>query len=354
MAILSHTKTAEGSAHSPVASHAGPSRDLAVEAFRSMVLARSFEDRLASLYRGGSIVGGVYLGRGQEAFSAALAVHLVPGKDVYCPLIRDQAGRLAFGETLIDAARTCLGSAEGPMRGRDGNIHRGRPSRGMPAMISHLGAQISLVGGMLLARRQKGLSEFVGATTIGEGGTSTGAFHEALNFAAVHKLPLVIAVANNQFAYSTPTSLQFACANLADRALGYGIDGYSVDATDLLACLDVFGEATAKARAGGGPQLVVGSLLRLSGHGEHDDASYVPESLKSSKLAQDCLEIARKQVLASKAVSQEDLDALDSAVSAEIDSTIAKARGEPGPNPYEEHWEALSTHRLVEGLGEDV
>src|SRR5207244_4464628 len=123
--------------------------------------------------------------------------------DIFAPLIRDAGGRLAFGEPILDAVRTYLGSSLGPMRGRDGNVHRGRPREGLLPMISHLGAMISVVNGMLLARRFKGISGSVGATSIGDGGTSTGAFHEALNQAAVEKLPLVLVVANNQYAYST-------------------------------------------------------------------------------------------------------------------------------------------------------
>ena len=159
-----------------------------------------------------------------------MAINLVKGKDIYSPLIRDMAGRSAFGEPLVDAARTYMGSSKGPTKGRDGNVHRGNPKEGMPAMISHLGAMISVVNGMLFARRMKGvLNDSVGATCIGDGGTSTGAFHEALNLAAVEKLPLIISIANNQFAYSTPTSKQFACENLVDKAIGYGISGIEVD-----------------------------------------------------------------------------------------------------------------------------
>src|SRR3972149_4724757 len=138
-------------------------------------------------------------------------------------------------------------------------------------MISHLGAMISVVSGALLARRMKGVTGTVGAAFVGDGATSTGAFHEALNQAAVEKLPLVLVVANNQYAYSTPTSRQFACRSLADKAVGYGVEAQSVDGTDLAACLKVVGDAVARARAGRGPQLVVARLLRLCGHGEHDD-----------------------------------------------------------------------------------
>src|SRR5262249_2208032 len=159
--------------------------------------------------------------------------------------------------------RTYLGSALGPMRGRDGNIHRGRPRQGLLAMVSHLGAMISVVNGVLLARRFKGVRDVVGAACIGDGGTSTGAFHEAINQAAVEKLPLVLVVADNHYAYSTPTSRQFACRNLADKAIGYGVEDHTVDGTDLSACLKVVGEAIRRAREGRGPQLVVARLLRL-------------------------------------------------------------------------------------------
>src|SRR5580704_18142179 len=174
-----------------------------LEAFRWMLLARVLEDKLRSLYRGGMIVGGVYLGRGQEAVSAACGMFLKKG-DVFGPLIRDQAGRSAFGEPLLDVVRTYLGSVKGPMRGRDGNIHRGRPRDGQLAMISHLGAMVSVAVGALMAKRWRGEKNFVGLTTIGEGGMQAGAFHEGMNIAAVERVPLEIVATNNHYAYSTP------------------------------------------------------------------------------------------------------------------------------------------------------
>src|SRR5436189_49523 len=227
-------------------------REEYVQAFRWMLLSRTLDEKLASLYRAGKIHGGVYQGRGQEAVSVSMGVTLRRG-DIFAPLIRDLAGRLAFGETVLEGVRTYFGSALGPMRGRDGNVHRGRPREGLLAMISHLGAMISVVNGMLMARRFKGVTSSVGATCIGEGGTSTGAFHEALNQAAVEKLALVLVVANNQYAYSTPAHLQFACQSLLDKAAGYGVRGCLVDGTDLSSCLEAIGDAVNKARAGQGP-----------------------------------------------------------------------------------------------------
>src|SRR6185369_8667508 len=248
-------------------------RDEYIQAFRWMLLARTLDEKMASLYRTGKIHGGVFLGRGQEALSVSIGLSLQKG-DVFAPLIRDLAGRLAFGEPVLDAVRTFLGSALGPMRGRDGNVHRGRLTDGILPMISHLGAMISVVNGILFARRFKGVRGVAGAASIGDGATSTGSFHEAINQAAVEKLPLVLVVANNQYAYSTPVSMQFACRNLVDKAIGYGVEGHTADGTDLAACLQVMKEAVNRARNGSGPQLVVARLLRLCGHGEHDDSSY--------------------------------------------------------------------------------
>ncbi len=310
-------------------------------AYRWMLLARRLEEKISSLYHSGKIVGGVYLGRGQEAFSAALGVSLWRGRDIFAPLIRDMAGRLAFGEPLLDPARTYLGSVLGPMRGRDGNIHRGRPAEGMPAMISHLGSMVSVVCGMLMARRFKGDLEAVGAACVGDGATSTGAFHEAVNLAAVERLPLVIAVANNQFAYSTPTERQFACRDLTDRAAGYGIEGHAVDGTDLAECLMVFEHAVARARAGHGPQLVVGTLLRLTGHGAHDDAAYVPEALKRTPLGRDCLERAGQHLITRGLATPEELDRWDREVTEEVRQAVATAQQDPVPEAAGETWRAL-------------
>ena len=238
--------------------------DLARRAFRTMLLARATEEKLAALYRAGMIKGGVFLGKGQEALSTASAIFLQKG-DIFGPLIRDQAGRLAFGDTVLDTLRTYLGSAKGPMRGRDGNIHRGRPKEGYYAMISHLGALIPVVAGGLYARRLRGETGVVGVTSIGDGATSTGAFHEGVNLAAVERLPLVVVVANNQYAYSTPNNRQFACADLLDKAAGYGIAGFKCDGTDPAACLETLHLAVQAAREGHGPQLVVATLLRLAG-----------------------------------------------------------------------------------------
>jgi pyruvate dehydrogenase E1 component alpha subunit/2-oxoisovalerate dehydrogenase E1 component alpha subunit len=223
----------------------------------------------------------------------------------------------------------------------------------MLAMISHLGALVSVVTGVLFARRLRGsLGDTVGATSIGDGGTSTGAFHEGMNLAAVEKLPLIVSVANNQFAYSTPNNRQFACEDLLSRAEGYGVRGWSVAGTDLASCLKGFRAAVAAARSGGGPQMVVGRMLRLGGHGEHDDASYVPEEARFSHLGQDCLMVAEKTLAARGLASAEVVKGWEQEGRKLIDAAIAQAGREPLPDPYRERWDALSTSHLVEGRSE--
>jgi len=337
--------------HAATATHAQGEVAEIRRLFRVMLTARLLESKLSSLYKAGQIVGGVYIGKGQEAVSGALGCALIKGTDIFAPLIRDQAGRTAFGEAMLDCTRSYLGSVRGPMRGRDGNVHRGRPLDGLPAMISHLGSSISLVAGMLYARRLKGtLKGVVGATSVGDGATSTGAFHEGLNMVAVERLPMVVVVTNNQFAYSTPTAQQFACEDLVDRARGYGVAGHSVDGTDMFACQKVMSAAVRAAREGKGPQMVVASLLRLSGHGEHDDASYVPDELKVAAGGGDSLEIGEKKLLSLGYITAGEIASWRSEIADEVQRAVAQAQQEDAPDPRVETWEALSSRHLIEGL----
>lgn len=310
------------------------------------------EDKLASLYRGGKIQGGVFIGRGQEAYSASIGLHLRKG-DVFAPCIRDMAGRLAFGEPILDAVRTYLGSPLGPMRGRDGNVHRGRPQEDLLPMISHLGSMISVVNGILFARRMKGIRGAVGAACLGDGATSTGAFHEGMNQAAVEKLPLVMFIANNRYAYSTPNERQFACASLVDKGGGYGFEAVEIDGTDILVCLDVVGKAISKAREGGKPQLVVANLLRLSGHGEHDDGNYVDSKFKSATIGRDCLKVSEERLIEESWASAEEIADWRNEAIQQVETTVAKVQREPAPNPFKEDWSAISSKHLSELHTED-
>jgi pyruvate dehydrogenase E1 component alpha subunit/2-oxoisovalerate dehydrogenase E1 component alpha subunit len=315
---------------------------------RAMLRARLLEEKLGSLYRAGRIVGGVYLGRGQEALSGAGGVALQKG-DVFAPLIRDMAGRLAFGEPMEDALRAYLGSRLGPMKGRDGNIHRGDLSRGILPMISHLGAMVSTVSGVLMAKRMKKERGVVGLTCVGDGATSTGSFHEGLNLAAVERLPLVVVVADNGYAYSTPRERQFACVDLVDRAKGYGVAGVGVDGTDPIACGEVLHHAVERARRGEGPQLVVATLLRLCGHGEHDDGLYIDSKIKSSSRGQDCIQVMGGQM---KNLGREkDWMIWREEALREVEEAVAKVSAEPVPDPFEEDWWATQMGSGTEVMG---
>ena len=335
-----------------VVAKAEPPHERFLEAFRWMLLARTLEEKLVSLYRGGQITGGVYIGKGQEAVSVACGLFLEKG-DIFAPLIRDQAGRSAFGEPLIDVTRTYLGSRLGPMRGRDGNIHRGHPRENELAMISHLGAMISVTVGTLMAKRFRGEKNFVGLTCIGEGGMQTGAFHEGMNIAAVEQVPLVVVATNNHYAYSTPNDREFACDDLEERAIGYGFEGYSLDGTDLAACLDVIGGAVKRARAGRPPQLVVASVLRLSGHGEHDDASYIPEEMKRQAFARDCLKVAEQMIVECNLLDPGTLTEWRKDAATQVDEAIATAQKEAVPEGDKEDWCALSVRELMDEPNKD-
>jgi acetoin:2,6-dichlorophenolindophenol oxidoreductase subunit alpha len=320
-----------------------------IKAFNWMLLSRTAEQKLASLWHASKIAGGVYLGKGQEAISTAMAMALRPG-DLYGPLIRDQAGRLAFGEPLVDIYRNHLGSKTGVTQGRDGNVHRGRPRQGYHAMISHLGTLVSVVAGALMARRFKGETSVVGAASIGDGASSTGSFHEAINLAAVEKLPLVVVIANNQYAFTTPNSRQFACQDLVDRAIGYGVQGYSMDGTDLGDCLEVMERATEQARSGNGPQLVVGNFLRLNGHGEHDDAAYMDRGLFRSPLGRDCLEVAETYLLTQKWADKTEIENWKGNAKRQVEEAVSKAQREPIADPASENWCPYATRRIADAM----
>jgi acetoin:2,6-dichlorophenolindophenol oxidoreductase subunit alpha len=327
--------------------------EIYVKGFRWMLLARVLDEKMASLYRAGKIHGGVFLGRGQEALSVSIGLQLRPG-DIFAPLIRDLAGRLAFGQPILDAVRTHLGSRLGPSLGRDGNVHHGRPREGLLHMISHLGAMIAVVNGALLARRFQQVRGIVGATCLGDGGSSTGAFHEALNQAAIEKLPLVLVIANNQFAYSTPNARQFACRSLLDRAVAYGVEGHAVEGTDLAACLQVVGRAIQAARTGRGPQLIVARLLRLCGHGEHDDASYIDAKLKQLPFGRDCLKVTEEHLLAQGWADARVVQCWHEEAIREVEDAVATVQREPAPDPYQETWSALATEHLREAYNAEI
>ncbi|MBP7830477.1 MAG: thiamine pyrophosphate-dependent dehydrogenase E1 component subunit alpha [Kiritimatiellae bacterium] len=298
---------------------------------RCMWRARLTEERLVRLYHQGRIFGGVYTGIGQEAIGAATACAGGPD-DLFAPCIRNMTVHLARGMPVLDIFRQYLGRATGPTRGRDGNVHYGNLANGVYAMISHLGAMLPVVTGGVMARRRLGRPA-VGVAYIGDGATSTGDFHEALNFASVFDAPVLFVIENNKFAYSTPSASQYRCARLADRASGYGMEGLVADGNDAVGLHRLARELLAKMREKPRPILLECDTMRMRGHGEHDDCAYVPKELVESYAARDPLRLARERLAAEGALAAAAFDRIGQECQAEVDAGYHRALAEPAPDP---------------------
>jgi TPP-dependent pyruvate/acetoin dehydrogenase alpha subunit len=245
-----------------------------------MLLQRLAEERIVLLYRQGRIAGSVYTGFGQEAVGAAAGLALGPD-DVVCPLNREQACHYARGVTVADVFRNFLGRGTGPTRGRDGNMHFGKPEKGVFPLVSPLGDLVPVTVGAALAFKRR-REPRVALTFLGEGGFCVGDVHEGLNLAGVLRVPAVFVFQNNRYAYSTPTEQEMVNTNMAERVRGgWNIPCSRVDGTDALATYEAIRDAVERARAGEGPQGVEALTLRGHGHAAHDDARYVPDSLRA-------------------------------------------------------------------------
>ena len=240
-------------------------------------LTRSLEDRITALYRQGRIVGGVYTSHGMEAIAVGYASAL-ERDDIIAPFHRDMGAFLIRGFTTGEILAQYLGKRTGPTKGKDGNVHMGDLKRGVFGFVSLLADNLPVAAGAALAFKIRGESRVVFAGT-GDGGSSRGDFHEAMNFAAVRKLPVVFFCNNNQYAYSTPLRLQMAISNVVDRAKAYGMPGEIVDGNDVAAVYLAAKCAIARARAGDGPTFLEFKTMRMHGHSEHDPAKYVPREL---------------------------------------------------------------------------
>src|SRR5215213_218313 len=302
-----------------------------LDLYRWLQLTRLVEEKLVNLYRQTKVVGGVFRSLGQEATAVGTAYALAP-QDFISPLIRDLGAVLVKGIRPRDIFAQYMAKAWGPSGGKDLNIHFGDIAKGFIGPISHLGDMIPVMTGILLgARMQK--KKFVAVAYIGDGGMSTGAFHEGLNFAAVQRLPLIIVAENNHYAYSTPTSKQTAVANLADKAAGYGIPGYVVDGNDVLACHEVMRRAAEFARGGGGAALIEAKTYRRKGHAEHDDQRYIPSGEIEHWEKRDPLDRYQRHLLSNGVATREKLDEITADVRREIEEDSAWAESSPMPDP---------------------
>jgi TPP-dependent pyruvate/acetoin dehydrogenase alpha subunit len=245
-----------------------------VELYYWMRLTRTLEERLVALYRQTKVVGGLFRSLGQEADAVGSAFAL-ERRDILSPLIRNLGSMLVKGATPIEILKQYMARADSPTRGRELNIHFGDPERGFIGQISPLGDMLPVMAGVTLSFKMRG-EDRVGLVYVGDGATSTGAFHEGINFAAVQRCPLVVIVENNGYAYSTPTVRQTAARAFVDKAIGYGVPGEQADGNDVLAVYDVTKRAVDRAREGGGVTLLELMTYRRKGHAEHDNQSYVP------------------------------------------------------------------------------
>ncbi|HEX8177683.1 MAG TPA: thiamine pyrophosphate-dependent dehydrogenase E1 component subunit alpha [Pyrinomonadaceae bacterium] len=303
-----------------------------LELYRYLKLTRMVEERLVNLYRQTKVVGGVFRSLGQEATAVGTAYALRP-QDFVSPLIRDLGAVLVKGIRPREIFAQYMAKAWGPSGGRDLNIHFGNMEKGFIGPISHLGDMIPVMTGVVLGARmqQKDVAALV---YIGDGGTSTGAFHEGLNFAAVQKLPLIVVAEYNHYAYSTPTKLQTAVENLANKAAGYGIPGHVVDGNDIIACYEVARRSLEYARGGGGAVLIEAKTYRRKGHAEHDDQRYVPEGeVEWWEKNNDPIDRCERFLLEQGAATQEKLDAVTTDIQREIDEDVAWAESSPMPEP---------------------
>lgn len=300
------------------------SREQKLELYYWMRLTRSLEEKLVNLYRQTKVVGGLFRSLGQEADAVGSAFAL-ERRDILSPLIRNLGAMLVKGATPVEVLKQYMAKADSPTRGRELNIHFGDTDRGFIGQISPLGDMVPVMAGVTMTFKMRA-EDRVGLVYVGEGATSTGAFHEGINFAGVQRLPLVVIVENNGYAYSTPTHKQSAVKQFVDKAIGYGVAGEQADGNDVLAVYDVTKRAVDRARSGGGVTLVELITFRRKGHAEHDNQSYVPEGQieeweKNNDPLDRYLKVMREDLKASDA----EIDAIHVRIEKEINDATDEA-----------------------------
>ncbi|HZF68703.1 MAG TPA: thiamine pyrophosphate-dependent dehydrogenase E1 component subunit alpha [Gemmatirosa sp.] len=300
-----------------------------------MRLTRTLEERLVALYRQTKVVGGLFRSLGQEA-DAVGSCFALERRDVMSPLIRNLGAMLVKGATPVEVLKQYMARGDSPTRGRELNIHFGdvgdpATTRGFLGQISPLGDMVPVMAGVTLSFRMRA-EDRVGLVYIGDGATSTGAFHEGINFAAVQRCPLVVVVENNGYAYSTPTHRQTAARQFVDKAIGYGVPGVQADGNDVLAVYDVTKEAVDRARRGEGVTLVELMTYRRKGHAEHDNQSYVPDGeIERWAAENDPIDRYVARLVGELGFAPAELEAVDARVRAEVDEAteVAERSGPP-------------------------
>jgi pyruvate dehydrogenase E1 component alpha subunit len=299
--------------------------------YETMVLTRAVEDRMVAMYKGGDLLGSLYTGHWHEAISVGAASTLRPD-DYMAPIHRDLGAHLYRGMEPWQVMASFMGKATSPTGGRDGTLHYGRLDLGHYNLPSHIPANFPVATGMAFAAKYRG-EDKVCLAFCGDGSTSRADFHEALTMSSALSLPNVFVIENNQFAYSTPISMQSNSAKFSDKAVAYGIPGVTVDGTDALAVHDAVAEGVARARAGNGPSIVEGVTMRMHGHAEHDPADYVPKEMYEEWAKKDPVELFENVLLAGGVIdadvaAQVRKDARQVAIDAR-----KRALGDPMPDP---------------------
>jgi TPP-dependent pyruvate/acetoin dehydrogenase alpha subunit len=321
------------SGRSPAPGSDALSRESRLELYYYMRLTRSLEERLVNLYRQTKVIGGLFRSLGQEADAVGSAYALDRSKgDILSPLIRNLGSMLVQGAKPAEIIRQYMAKGDSPTRGRELNVHYGDLVRGFIGQISHLGDMVPVMAGVTLTFKMR-KEPRVGLVYVGDGATSTGAFHEGINFAAVQRCPLVVVAENNGYAYSTPISKQTAAKQLVDKALGYGVYGDTADGNDVIETYEVTKRAVDRARAGGGVTLIELTTYRRKGHAEHDNQSYVPEGeIEQWASANDPIDRYLKR-LQGEGVSDAEIEAIDAGIIREIDRATDEAEASPMPEP---------------------
>jgi TPP-dependent pyruvate/acetoin dehydrogenase alpha subunit len=320
----------------PVASlsevkEAGLDREDLLGIYRNMRITRGIEERGHILYKQGKIPGSFYTGRGNEAAAVGVATAM-GSEDVGTPLHRDMGVHVTRGVETWRIFAQYMGRVDGPTGGRDGNVHMADARLGLIAMVSHLPAMLPVAVGCALAFRIREENR-VAVGWFGEGSSARGDAHESMTFAGTRRLPVVFVCDNNQWAYSTPTHLEYATEHVADRASAYGFDGVVVDGTDVLAVYREAKRAIEKAREGGGPTLLECQTLRMEGHAVHDDAFYVPKEMFEEWAKRDPIERFRIWLLEHANMTGEEEDEIGAQVKKLLNDALNRAEESPLPTP---------------------
>jgi TPP-dependent pyruvate/acetoin dehydrogenase alpha subunit len=312
-------------------------RNQLLEMYYCARLARDVEERLVILFRQSKVIGGLYRSLGQEGESVGTA-YALERRDAVLPLIRNMGALMTVGVRPLEIFRQYMAKGTSNSRGRDLNIHIVHlpdPEADEPVIvgpISMLGDSIPVAAGIAMGARMRGKPR-VAMAWIGDGATSTGAFHEGLNFAAVQRIPLVVVAEDNKYAYSTPIAKQMAIARIDERAASYGIPHELVDGNDILAVYDVAKTMVDRARAGGGAQLIGVDTMRMQGHAQHDDARYVPREMLDEWMVKDPIARYRKTLVERGTVKDYELDDIDAMTKDYAAKEADLAVDEPMPDP---------------------